>query len=199
MSPFVVPSRLLVAVTLSLCALPVAARGQEPESPPEREPPAWWLSWGFGLTDLGADHDAPGSLSSLRLERRAKGSVLHAETGIGFIDEPATCEFAGGLYECLEGSWWPVLGVGARLDAFSLFSTGRVYLIGQLGWQGTGLDVYADSGLGTAFQAVGGLEVGFELLTRYARSSGGGGDIYFFRVSRPLGGRDGDSGGEGSR
>ena len=89
--------------------------------------------------------------------------------------------------------------LGARLDALSLFSTGRVYLIGQFGWQGTGLGVYADSGLGLAFQTAEGLEAGVELLTRYARSSGGGGDIHFFRISRALGGRDGDSGGEGSR
>jgi hypothetical protein len=199
MKVFFVPFGLLVAFAVSLCALPVEASAQGPETPPAPVPRTWWWSAGLGLTDLSADQDTPGSMTSLRLERRSERSLsLYAEGGIGLIHQAGHCEALGGRrVECVKHAWWPDLGLGLRMNAYRPSASG-LYLLGELGWQGPDLEAYLDTGIGVAFSTAAGFEVGAEIRGRKGWGSGLDGAAYFFRIARPLGGGDRADGGDGS-
>lgn len=182
----------LQIVLLTLIWLSWGAQGgaaQEPKEPSAPSLSGWWLSTGIGLTDLAADHDAPGSMFVVGIARTVSPRVTFGlELGSGLVDRPGVCRVGTAVeFECLKASWWPTLGFDVGLDLFHVQEMGiETYLVGQVGGHGPDLIGWYGLGTGFSFETVKDIVVGVEVGRRYGSS---GGSLYLFRLSRPLWGK----------
>lgn len=150
----------------------------------ERGP--WEFAMQVGLTSFGVDQSAPGTMTTLGIDRRLGSRfTLGVEGGIGSIQSTGVCRL-GNLtpFECAQDSVWPSIGVDSRwvvIDEEE--SASRYYAVAQVLAHGPDLVASYDLGIGLSLRAVAGVDVGIELRHRFGYDGASGG-MYFFRVSR---------------
>lgn len=184
-------SRVRLCSVLLVLALPLPVAGQQAAAQHDSIAKSWWLSSGLGLTALDVDQDPPGSMLLVAVERRFLPRLwLGLEAGSGFIKTGTDCVIGGVSSPCRKTSWWPMLSLEPRVQVKQLKSLGELYVVGQAGWQGSGLDAFAGIGFGLSFPTVHAFGVAVEV--RHLRSFGhsGSGALYSFRMSQPLGSRE---------